>query len=298
MTDQQQESDPADAATPEGGGTDPSRPASLTRDDLGTSRVASGSKARLALLAVGILIVGIVIGRVTAPEDSTSDSASGGGGPDTTEGLPFPTGDVNRTGYWGFVDLTPVAIDTFDRANSATSLGTAGSGQTWEAVSGTWGIDEDSAATSGGGQDGPNLAVIPRGTGDGLTEVTMTVVEGGAGLVFRYLDPDNYWSVTANPGVGSWSVNRVIDGDDELVGELTGPTASGVTVSVVADGTAVRFLLDGVEYLSITDGALADQLQGGLIASAGTANAARWDRFLVEKFSDEDSSATTVTTAG
>ena len=73
-------------------------------------------------------------------------------------------------------------------------------------MSGTWGIGDDAALTSGGSTgDEPNIAVVPQGTGDGLTEVTMTVVEEGAGLVFRYLDPENYWSVTANPGVGSWT---------------------------------------------------------------------------------------------
>ena len=35
----------------------------------------------------------------------------------------------------------------------------------------------------------------------------MTLVEDGAGLVFRYQDPQNYWSVVADQGVGTWTVN-------------------------------------------------------------------------------------------
>ena len=146
--------------------------------------------------------------------------------------------------------LTPIVIDTFDRADDPDSLGDAGEGGTWDPVAGTWGIRDDAAVTSGGAGEGP----VPRrrapadGRGDGLTEVTMTVVEDGAGLVFRYLDPQNYWSIVANPGVGTWTVNRTIDGDAELAGELPGPTNDNVTISVEQKGSNLRFLLDGVEY--------------------------------------------------
>lgn len=270
-------------------GEDGSAP--LTRADLGSGGGLTGSRARLALLAVGILIAGVVIGRVTAPDESSPSGDGGGAG--EAEGLPFPSGDVNRTGYWGFVNLEPITIDTFDRRDDPRSLGSAGTGQVWETPAGTWGIVDQSAVTDGGSGNDPSLAVVPRGTGDGLTEVTMTVVEDGAGLVFRYLDPENYWAVTANPSVGSWSVTRVIDGEDELVGELTGPTVNATTVSVVQDGSSLRFLLEGQEYLAVTDGALAEQLQGGLIASPGSQGDARWDRYLVMQFGDDEAAATT-----
>ena len=154
--------------------------------------------------------------------------------------------------------------------------------------SGTWGIRDDAAATSGGTGEGPFLAVVPGGgRGDGLTEVTMTVVEDGAGLVFRYLDPENYWSIVANQGVGTWTVNRTIDGDAEVAGEFPGPTNDDVTISVEQKGSGLRFMADGVEFGSIpADGALADQLQGGLIAAGTTQGEARWNRFLVMTYGE------------
>lgn len=261
----------------------------LTRDQLGTG---GRSKLPIILLVVAALLAGFIGGRVTAPDDDGSETATGG---DTTndEALAFPSGDQNRTGYWGFAGLEPVAIDTFDRADDPSSLGQAGSGQRWESVNGTWGIRDDAALTRGGAGDEPFLAVIPQGTGNGLTEVTMTVVEQGAGLVFRYLDARNYWSVTANPGVGSWSVNRVIDGESELVGEALGPTNDGVTISTTQDGSTVRVLLEGEEKLSLTDAALGEQLQGGIIAASTTTGQARWDRFLVMRFRGADAATTT-----
>ena len=275
----------------------------LRRDDLADGR---SSRLPLILLVVAALVAVFFVGKATSGDDD-----SGGGDGDSATGttvagggeVPFPSGDQNRTGYWGFADLEPIVVDTFDRANSPEDLGATGTGQPWEVVAGTWGIGDDSALTSGGSTgDEPNIAVVPQGTGDGLTEVYMPVVEEGAGLVFRYLDPQNYWSVTANPGVGSWTLNRVIDGETELVSEVPAPTNDGVTVSVTQDGSVVRVLLEGVEYLNITDAALGDQLQGGLIAAPATSGDARWDRFLVMRFRSQGEgggdTTTTTTVAG
>jgi peptidoglycan/LPS O-acetylase OafA/YrhL len=251
---------------------------------------SSNSRVRIGLIVVGVLIAGLVVGRLTAPDD---DGGDGGAAGEDAEGLPFPHGDVNRTGYWGFAGLEERVIDTFDRADSPDALGSAGTGQAWEVLSGTWGIRDNSAVlTEPGGGSGPRLAVVPRGNGAGLTEVTMTVVEEGAGLVFRYRDPQNYWSVTANPGVGSWSATRVLDGEPELVGELAAPTDDGTTISVTQNETTVRFLVEGEEYLTINDGALADQLQGGLIVAATSTGQARWDRFLVMGYPPDANQAT------
>jgi hypothetical protein len=280
-------------------------------DRLSEESLRTGSsKLPVILLVVAALVAVFFIGKATSGGDDSGDDGAEGGSATTVAGggeVPFPSGDQNRTGYWGFADLEPTVVDTFDRANAPDGLGTTGTGQAWEVVSGTWGIQGNAAATSGGATgDQPNIAVVPEGTGDGLTEIYLPVVEEGAGLVFRYLDPDNYWSVTANPGVGSWTLNRVIDGDVELVQEIPGPTNDGIVVSVTQDGSVVRVLLDGVEYLSITDAALGDQLQGGIIASSSTSGDARFDRFLVMRFRDqaagggegEGGGSTTTTAAG
>jgi hypothetical protein len=255
-------------------------------------------RARLALLVVAVLAVGFVLGGVLSGGDDGGGGDGGSGGADETsdEPLPFPTGDVNRVNYWRFGGLEPVIQDTFDRPDDDASRGETGTGPAWEAVYGTWAIRGDQAATSGGGAgEGPLLAVVPEGEGDGLTEVTMVRVEEGTGLVFRYLDAENYWSVTANPGVGSWSVNRVIEGDTELVSEVPAPTTDGITVSVTQDGSVVRVLFDGEEFLNVTDAALSEQLQGGLIAAANSGGTARWDRFMTMEF--VDAASTTTTTA-
>ena len=122
----------------------------------------------------------------------------------------------------------------------------------------------------------------------------MTVVEEGAGLIFRYSDPENYWSVTANPSIGSWSVTRVIDGEAEPLGEVPGPTVDGVTLSVIQSGSLLRFLLDGEQYLQVRDRSLANQLQGGLIGPGGTSEDARWNSFMIMRLGEASPTETTV----
>jgi len=50
-------------------------------------------------------------------------------------------------------------------------------------VAGSWSIDDGTATVSGGGD---RLVVIGGGPSDRLTEATLTTVQPGAGIAFRY----------------------------------------------------------------------------------------------------------------
>jgi hypothetical protein len=123
--------------------------------------------------------------------------------------------------------------------------------------------------------------VLEGAQGDGLVEVTMPVVEAGAGLVFRYLDPDNFWAVIADPEAGNWAIWKTIDGEATPVDTVEASTADGVTVTTIQTDRTLRILIDGEDVLLLEDGALSDRLQGGLLGPADGDGTARWDRFLV-----------------
>lgn len=249
---------------------------------------AAASRARLVLVGLALLIVGLLVGRLTAPDNGADGGDRAAVADPADEAIPFPAGDVSRTGYWGFVGLRPVVVDTFDRPDNASTLGDSGTGQPWQVDAGEWGIEDNSAFRVAGAPGAQSIAVVPVGDGDGLVEVTATVVEQGAGMVFRYLDPSNYWTITANPALGSWAVHRVIDGQQELVGELAAPTADGVTVTITQNEALLRFLVDGIEYLRLTDATFEGQLQAGIVSSAESNGAARWDRFLTMRTAPVD----------
>ncbi len=87
---------PEEAAPPE------PRPA-LTDRDLRPDRQLPISGELLGLVvvvALGILMAGFILGRVTAPDaDEESASASS---TTVASTFPFPAGDVDRSGYWRF----------------------------------------------------------------------------------------------------------------------------------------------------------------------------------------------------
>ena len=253
---------------------------------------APAAKARLVVVAVALLVVGVLIGRLTAP-DSEADVATGVEEDAGTDSPPatFPAGDQSREPWWGLVGFQRLAVDTFDRADASDGLGETGTGETWETPTGKWGIEGGSPGCSPAIRTKPNIAIVPASEGDGLVEVTMATPEQGAGLVFRYQDPSNYWAVTTSTSLGTWAVTRTVDGEAEAVAELNAPVTAGTTITVILTGTQVRFLVDSVDTLSLDDSTFAGVRQAGLIAPADSPLEARWDRFLTMDQPPEEAEA-------
>lgn len=269
------EPDADDAAAPEPDERTDDAPAPLTREDLGGNRlgIANDKLGPLVLVAAAILMAGFVLGRVSAPDGVVDTTTT------TIPEVVFPAGDSDRSGYWQFAGITPAVVDTFDRAD-ADDLGSADTGEEWSTASGSWAVVNEQAASTDA-RARPAIAVIEGGTANRLTEASMMVVESGAGIVFRYRDPQNYWAMTADPEVGSWIITRVADGQDSVIAEVAGATADGTAIGVAQRGPELQILVDGQERTRITDPTLSGQARSGLISPAGAAGDARWDRFYV-----------------
>jgi peptidoglycan/LPS O-acetylase OafA/YrhL len=197
------------------------------------------------------------------------------------DGLAFPSGDVERSGYWGLLDLDPTFKDPFD--GSVAPIGTAADAgdQGWQVVSGTWTVDDGRAATAPGGGPAARIALAPQTTNDGLVEVNLDVPAVGAGLVFRYANPSNFWAITADPDTLTWSVVQRVDGADTAVTSFVAPVFHQVTVTVTLSGETIRFLVNGVERGRVLDPAPLTLLRSGLIELGSESGTARWDRFLL-----------------
>jgi hypothetical protein len=234
-----------------------------------TDRRATG----LALTA-GVVAVA-VMARFTV---FVGDPATVQGAPESA-GLAFPSGDVDRSGYWALVDLEPTFEDAFDRDDDPDGLGAGDTGQPWELVEGGWGILGQAATVSAPGA--AHLATAPQEVNNGLVEVTLSVAAEGAGLAFRYKDPRNYWSVTATPTPAVWTVTQVVDGVATTAAEFPAPVFDGVTVTVTQNGSTIRFLVEGAEYFRLLDPEPSTVLRSGLVAVGQLASGARWDRYLV-----------------
>jgi hypothetical protein len=176
----------------------------------------------------------------------------------------------------------PGATDDFQRAD-ARGLGTAPSGEQWTAASGGWGIDAGRAAVLRAAS-GVSLATIPVGASNGRVSVTADAMAPGFGLAFRCRGVRNCWRVEAVPQLGTWNVVKVVDGREQLVGNLgTVPVASGTTIAVEMHGTRLEFFVDDRSARAFDDEDLALDTKAGLtLRESAGAPTARWADFAME----------------
>ena len=172
-------------------------------------------------------------------------------------------------------------IDSFTRADSASSLGNTDTGQTWTPTVGTWGISSNQAylPTSGAAT---NFAVLDLGSGSQVVQFTLagTPVDG-MGITFRFQDSSNYWQVFRSSSFGTWNIYKTISGTPTFVSNTgTTDTNAGAIVRVETNGTTINVYVDGNLGANITDSALQTATKVGILgASTVAGTSARWDNF-------------------
>jgi len=223
---------------------------------------------RRTLLVASVLVVigvtGFVVGHRLAPSPPVL------GGPD-------PGATTSGIGH-GSVDVSG-GLDAFDRPDRADDLGRLAGGTRWRAVTGVWGVQDEQAHVTAP-VEGRNMAIVGLGQGDGAVQVKVARMGQGAGVVFRYRDPTNYWYVAAAPGYASWAAVKVVDGHEQGMGTTgTSPVGDGTTVAVRFGGDTIDIALDGVVRTTINDGTLADAAGVGMAVSGPAAADVRFDDF-------------------
>lgn len=131
-----------------------------------------------------------------------------------------------------------LVTDSFDRADDASSLGNADTGQTWQ-VHGTGSILTNRARFAAlGSSPTAGLAWIHSGSGDGVVEITFSTVNNFGLLVFRLSDVNNYLAFEGTGGVGQ----RVIKREAGTVGSVVvfgGSVVAGDVITIALNGTAI-----------------------------------------------------------
>jgi len=172
------------------------------------------------------------------------------------------------------VDNTPpttvhpiLATDDFDRAD-APDL--AAPGHSWAEPAGDWAIQDGHAALVEPASEGPNLAILPTASSDGVARVTVTAVEPGWGFAFRVQDDRNYWALVARPDQSAWSLLRVLDGiRTEHQGIVIAPPTDGARIEVVLDGDRIQAQVGAIAGTEVIDDALVDASGLGLFTETG-----------------------------
>ncbi|MGB7158226.1 MAG: DUF6531 domain-containing protein, partial [Tepidisphaeraceae bacterium] len=154
-----------------------------------------------------------------------------------------------------------VVSDSFNRADNATSLGSAETGQDWEALGGPsptppsiWGvIDNQAHSTSGHTQ----AAVVDAGVSDAVVKATVGAYSWNWGLVGRGTGFGNYLVVhlTHPGGVPTITLARAVSNNHTTIESYVLPAMpdAGDVVELRAVGDQVGVWYNGVEVIHVTE---------------------------------------------
>lgn len=139
----------------------------------------------------------------------------------------------------------------------------------WLVVHGRWQAGNGHASFSSPAS-GIQLAVlesIPRVV---AAQVRLPTVGSGAGLVFAYQGPGDYWAITAVPGYATWSVLKVLHGVSTGEGNLgLDSLAGGSILQVVMHGHSAALGLDGKVLRVVSNPSLSPGRVGVTVAGSG-----------------------------
>lgn len=193
-----------------------------------------------------------------------------------------------------------VVSDSFDRANNPTSLGTADTGQVWNqitGISGSFGISSNNALWTWNSGDGDGRIVLESGVINAtISAVFVNPTSGtqnfatGMGLIFRWVDINNFWQITYYkfPGPANrLRLQRTYGGSTTTALDLTVTLSDGDVVAVTYCGTDFEVFINDISQGTYDDSANPQNYgtQCGLIGDSGTYFTTlekRFDDFLVE----------------
>jgi hypothetical protein len=210
-------------------------------------------------VAVVVVVVAVVVGAIVLLGEEDDGGSGGGDEPAAQASI----------------------VDSFDRADAPDELGATESGQTWEAASGVWGVEDEQAVLVEPNPDGQrSIVVVDLGSSNGTVSTTAGTMTTGWGMVFRYRGPFNFWYLTAAPEFATFNLARVVDGVVQPLGSLgLAAVEDGTVVQVRLDGATIEISVNGNPVKAITDTTLMGATQAGLLASGQSAATATWDSF-------------------
>jgi hypothetical protein len=170
--------------------------------------------------------------------------------------------------------------DDFNRQSDLRTAGVAGNGDSWNAVSGVWGIDAAQVYLVQGAAGGArNLLTLDMGSEDGVVAATFARATQGAGMVFRYAGPDDFWAILPAPDFGTWVVQHFVD-EEIVANENIGlvDTEDGLEVVLEITRTRVTVTVGDNPAVPIQISPSEASMVGFTTLGYGS-NRARWDDF-------------------
>jgi len=169
-----------------------------------------------------------------------------------------------------------IITDSFNRANSTTSLGSTDTGEAWVALAGTHGINSNRAyLVSSVGND---VAYVETGEANGIVKATLAVVSTNSLRLAARIGPaanQGFW-LQCNNG-SNFTLFRV-NGGATSIGSYAATPANGDIVEIVLNGSAISVKINGTTRISVTDTFNQSSTKHG-IGYAGVPGAERFDEW-------------------
>jgi hypothetical protein len=178
-----------------------------------------------------------------------------------------------------------VASDTFNRADSSTSLGNSdGPGSlAWSALNLTWGISSNQAYCVPATDDGV-AAINPASGDDMLAQVDFTAGVGAEypAVVVRLSDVNNFYMVHLDVSNSQLRLYKRQSGSYTFLAQA-GSFSIPITVGLKVVGSNLTVYANAVSVITQTDSSLATGTSGGLRQGyAGSSHTMRWDNFSID----------------
>lgn len=191
--------------------------------------------------------------------------------------------------------MTVLVSDSFNRANSTTSLGTTdsyngGTAKTWASAT-TYGISSNQAQKQTGSASANSSVWIDGGVSDGKATITFSTLGNHCRLVFRRTDDNNCFWVYANGTTNYQILKRQLSTNTVLATISVVPT-NGDIINATFNGSSITVQINGANDTTITNTFNQTATQFGFVTDDSVA---RLDNFQIE---DLATSGTTYTGSG
>ena len=175
-------------------------------------------------------------------------------------------------------DQKVIVSDNFLRGTSA-SLGTADTGQAWEMLGGTFGIDSNHAAPSSAGAW--SKAVVSSGVSDCEISLVFYSWPPQPRLLFRVVDTNNYWFFGWT-AADKLSLYKIVAGVVTSLGAYTSVLSKSVgsVFKVVLSGSSIKCYINNFLALQASDATFATATKHGI---TGYGQAAGFNKFKIKE---------------
>lgn len=168
--------------------------------------------------------------------------------------------------------------DSFNRADSATTLGNTETGQTWVAQSAAWGTSGNAAYLTAGSSRTVISTAISNNYAVQITLKTVTSLDNLQRVIFRYVDTSNelyFGKATA----AQYQLVKRVAGSATTLATIPQAPANGDVLRVEVRGSNIIAKINGVTVATVNDAANQSGTGFGLFSAD---NVGRFDDFVVE----------------